>query len=114
MSSSSPQGFSKRIKLHGYPFEPYVDSRLPRCNLDFGMIFYRIATVSADDGGASGSEIGPTGLRRENGAAVFATTHWSVVLEAQGESPAAQDALEKLCRTPRGLPGARLEFVERS
>jgi len=41
----------------------------------------------------------PTGLRRENGAAVFATTHWSLVLEAQGESPAAQDALEKLCRT---------------
>src|SRR3989441_2018379 len=41
----------------------------------------------------------PTGLRRENGAAVFATTHWSVVLEAQGESPAAQDALERLCRT---------------
>jgi len=55
--------------------------------------------VSANDGGASGSGIGPTGLRRENGAAVFATTHWSVVLEAQGESPAAQDALEKLCRT---------------
>jgi len=61
--------------------------------------FYLIATVSADDGGASGSGIGPTGLRRENGAAVFATTHWSVVLEAQGESPAAQDALEELCRT---------------
>jgi RNA polymerase sigma factor (sigma-70 family) len=55
--------------------------------------------VSADDGGASGSGIGSTGLRRENGAAAFATTHWSVVLEAQGESPAAQDALEKLCRT---------------
>jgi RNA polymerase sigma-70 factor (ECF subfamily) len=31
--------------------------------------------------------------------AAFTTTHWSVVLEAQGESPAAQDALEKLCRT---------------
>ena len=30
---------------------------------------------------------------------IFATTHWSVVLEAQGESPAAQKALEKLCRT---------------
>ena len=29
---------------------------------------------------------------------MFATTHWSVVLEAQRESPAAQDALEKLCR----------------
>jgi RNA polymerase sigma factor (sigma-70 family) len=26
-------------------------------------------------------------------------TRWSVVLEAQGESPAAQEALEKLCRT---------------
>jgi RNA polymerase sigma-70 factor (ECF subfamily) len=32
------------------------------------------------------------------GAWVFTTTHWSVVLEAQGESPAAQEALEKLCR----------------
>src|SRR5439155_15810038 len=32
------------------------------------------------------------------GPAAFATTHWSVVLEAQGESPAAQEALEKLCR----------------
>ena len=29
----------------------------------------------------------------------FRTTQWSVVLEAQGESPAAQEALEKLCRT---------------
>ena len=29
----------------------------------------------------------------------FTTTHWSVVLEAQGQSPAAQEALEKLCRT---------------
>jgi RNA polymerase sigma-70 factor (ECF subfamily) len=28
----------------------------------------------------------------------FATTHWSVVLSAQGESPAAEEALEKLCR----------------
>jgi RNA polymerase sigma factor (sigma-70 family) len=28
----------------------------------------------------------------------FTTTHWSVVLQAQGESPAAQEALEKLCR----------------
>src|SRR5437764_6020005 len=43
--------------------------------------------------------MGPIGLSRENGAAVFATTHWSVVLEAQGQSPAAEQALEKLCRT---------------
>ena len=34
-----------------------------------------------------------------HGPAAFTTTHWSVVLEAQGESPAAQEALEKLCRT---------------
>jgi RNA polymerase sigma factor (sigma-70 family) len=33
------------------------------------------------------------------GAMAFITTHWSVVLEAQGESPAAQKALEILCRT---------------
>jgi RNA polymerase sigma-70 factor (ECF subfamily) len=33
------------------------------------------------------------------GAMAFTTTHWSVVLEAQGESPAAKEALEKLCRT---------------
>jgi RNA polymerase sigma factor (sigma-70 family) len=35
----------------------------------------------------------------QEGGATFATTHWSVVLEAQSQSPAAQDALEKLCRT---------------
>jgi len=35
----------------------------------------------------------------EHGGAAFTTTHWSVVLEARGESPAAQEALEKLCRT---------------
>jgi RNA polymerase sigma-70 factor (ECF subfamily) len=29
----------------------------------------------------------------------FSTTHWSVVLEAQGPTPAAQAAFEKLCRT---------------
>jgi RNA polymerase sigma-70 factor (ECF subfamily) len=33
-----------------------------------------------------------------HGPTAFTTTHWSVVLEAQGESPAAQEALEKLCR----------------
>jgi RNA polymerase sigma-70 factor (ECF subfamily) len=34
----------------------------------------------------------------ENGGAAFATTHWSVVLTAQSQSPASQDALEQLCR----------------
>src|SRR5438034_3269684 len=33
------------------------------------------------------------------GGVAFTTTHWSVVLEAQGESPAAQEALQKLSRT---------------
>jgi RNA polymerase sigma factor (sigma-70 family) len=37
--------------------------------------------------------------RVQNGRAAFATTHWTVVLQAQGDSPAADDALEKLCRT---------------
>jgi RNA polymerase sigma factor (sigma-70 family) len=35
----------------------------------------------------------------DGGAVAFTTTHWSLVLEAQGESPAAQRALEILCRT---------------
>jgi len=40
-----------------------------------------------------------TSASGQQGSPLFATTHWSVVLEAQGESPAAQGALEKLCRT---------------
>jgi DNA-directed RNA polymerase specialized sigma24 family protein len=40
-----------------------------------------------------------TGSNDQRGGAAFTTTHWSIVLEAQGESPAAQEALEKLCRT---------------
>jgi RNA polymerase sigma-70 factor (ECF subfamily) len=34
----------------------------------------------------------------QNGAVAFTTTQWSVVLNAQGESPLAEEALEKLCR----------------
>ncbi|HST30320.1 MAG TPA: sigma-70 family RNA polymerase sigma factor [Chthoniobacterales bacterium] len=33
------------------------------------------------------------------GGVAFTTTHWSIVLTAQSESPAANEALEKLCRT---------------
>ena len=40
-----------------------------------------------------------TGVSGQQGGVAFTTTHWSIVLEAQGESPAAQEALEKLCRT---------------
>ena len=34
----------------------------------------------------------------ENGGAAFATTYWSIVLTAQSQSPASQEALEQLCR----------------
>ena len=40
-----------------------------------------------------------SGPDADAGAATFATTHWSVVLTAQGQSPAADAALETLCRT---------------
>ena len=40
-----------------------------------------------------------TGNGTPQGGVAFTTTHWSVVLQAQDESPAAQHALEKLCRT---------------
>jgi RNA polymerase sigma factor (sigma-70 family) len=51
----------------------------------------------AGDEVTSLSAIGPAAAGQK-GAVAFTTTHWSVVLEAQGESPAAQEALEKLCR----------------
>src|SRR5713101_8316835 len=35
----------------------------------------------------------------DTSAVAFVTTHWSVVLAAQDRSPAADEALEKLCRT---------------
>jgi RNA polymerase sigma factor (sigma-70 family) len=53
--------------------------------------------VPADDEVTSQSAIGPVAAGH-HGPAAFTTTHWSVVLEAQGDSPAAQEALEKLCR----------------
>jgi RNA polymerase sigma factor (sigma-70 family) len=54
--------------------------------------------VSAEDEITSLTKVGSesTGPR---GHAIFSTTNWSVVLEAQGQSPAAQEALEKLCNT---------------
>ena len=42
----------------------------------------------------------PTGAGgAPDGGGTFATTHWSVVLTARGESAAAEAALENLCRT---------------
>jgi RNA polymerase sigma factor (sigma-70 family) len=43
---------------------------------------------------------GSPAIHSANGGGMqFTTTHWSIVLEAQGETPAAQKALEILCRT---------------
>ena len=39
------------------------------------------------------------GGNAHHGPVAFTTTHWSVVLEAQGPTPAAHAALEKLCST---------------
>jgi RNA polymerase sigma factor (sigma-70 family) len=52
-------------------------------------------TVPPDDQVTALSAIGGN---VQNGPVAFTTTHWSVVLTAQGESPAAHEALEKLCR----------------
>src|SRR6266487_3734508 len=66
------------------------------CRLDPGVIFCLGRHVPADDSRAS---LRATHSSTQNGATAFTTTHWSVVLEAQGPTPAAQAALEKLCRT---------------
>jgi RNA polymerase sigma factor (sigma-70 family) len=52
--------------------------------------------VPVDEHQAFGDRIS---ARAQTWPVAFTTTHWSVVLEAQGQSPAAQEALEKLCRT---------------
>ena len=74
--------------------------------------------MPVDDQVTSGTGI--DGLA-QNAPFAFATTHWTVVLEAQGESPAAQAALEKLCRTywrpifaflrRQGLPAEEAEDI---
>ena len=52
--------------------------------------------VPVDESQASANQAAPT---TQDGPVAFTTTHWSVVLAAQGPSPAAEKALEKLCRT---------------
>jgi RNA polymerase sigma factor (sigma-70 family) len=60
------------------------------------MIFWSDRSMPVDKDQALENRIAPT---TQNGAVAFTTTHWSVVLAAQGPSPAAEEALEKLCRT---------------
>jgi len=75
-----------------------VASTAPSLRLAFRAHFYLNYSVLAKDNGASLSTIDPANAGK-NGAIGFTTTHWSVVLTAQGESPEAHEALEKLCRT---------------
>jgi RNA polymerase sigma factor (sigma-70 family) len=77
------------------------------CRLDFRVSFYLDRGMSRPDHSESSrrnESVSPcrpefrestVGQRR---FVPFTTTHWSVVVEAQGESAAAQEALEKLCR----------------
>ncbi len=52
--------------------------------------------MPVDEDQASGDWTAPI---TQTGAVAFTTTHWSIVLAARGPSPAAEAALEKLCRT---------------
>lgn len=84
---SQPSCLSRRL--------PKPSLLVKQCTLDFRASFWLDRTVPADDQVTSLSAIGGNA---DHGPAAFTTTHWSVVLEAQGESPAAREALEKLCR----------------
>jgi hypothetical protein len=78
--------------------------------LDFGMPFCcEIGVNAAADDVTSLSAVGP----ESHGGIVFTTTQWSVVLDAQGESPEAQEALEKLCRViPQQIGGNHVLICE--
>jgi DNA-directed RNA polymerase specialized sigma24 family protein len=67
--------------------------------LDLVGTFSLDRSVPADDQVTSLTDVDSSGSRSRGNGVAFTTTHWSVVLEAQGQSPAAQEALEKLCRT---------------
>src|SRR6476660_2164282 len=75
----------------------YSLTRVHGCKLDFESHFHFNDAVSAADQVASLTGVVPADAGR-GGAIAFTTTQWSVVLTAQGQSPAADEALEKLCR----------------
>jgi hypothetical protein len=56
---------------------------MTKCGLAFRRPFCLDRDVPVDETQASGSKIAPA---RQNGAAAFITTHWSVVLSAQGRN----------------------------
>ena len=76
--------------------EVYANTVLLRSWLACSANFCFDRNVSVDEDHASE---GRTTSSAQKSSIAFTTTHWSVVLEAQGQSPTAQDALEKICRT---------------
>ena len=84
------------IVLNGFDCPSTGHTNVADCELDFGPTFYLDRSVPADDQVTSLTGVGDDA---RNGTVAFATTHWSVVLTAQERSPAADAALEKLCRT---------------
>src|SRR6266446_10043991 len=79
-------------EIHALIHDDKSSRYLKQGRLDFRAVFHLDRNVPADDQVTSLTGVGGSG------PVAFATTHWSVVLEAQSESPAAQEALEKLCR----------------
>jgi RNA polymerase sigma-70 factor (ECF subfamily) len=72
------------------------EARATLSGLDFRPPSYLNGEVPADDQVTSLNSVASSAQKQ---GVAFTTTNWSVVLEAQGQSPAAQAALEKLCRT---------------
>src|SRR5437764_8656938 len=75
-----------------------ASATLGQCRRDFGGRSYLDRSASPADDVTWLTGIGGNAARACGSPVAFTTTHWSVVLEAQGESPAAQEALERLCR----------------
>jgi RNA polymerase sigma-70 factor (ECF subfamily) len=82
----------RATKIHAVVGDDKSSRYLKQGRLDFRAVFHLDGNVPADDQVTSLTGVGGSG------PVAFSTTHWSVVLEAQGESPAAHEALEKLCR----------------
>ena len=76
----------------------------PECTLVFGAVFYldRAVSLAPDDVTSTTT----SGASEQKGGFAFTTTHWSLCAGGAGESAAAQEALEKLCRRniPRQTP----------
>jgi hypothetical protein len=82
--------FSNSLCRDGFSCEQTI------CRLAFGTDFCWIANVPPTDDQVTSL---PAIDGNTHCGTAFTTTHWSVVLEAQGATPAAQVALEKLCST---------------